>query len=86
MGYFSSYLASIYDLFVDFLASDDTTCYLWEPKKSKQPIIQMTGHSKIINIVSFSPDGKLIATAAFDKNIRVWSNKGKYVTFPFYFE
>jgi ribosome assembly protein 4 len=61
-------------------ASDDTTCYLWEPKKSKQPIIQMTGHSKIINIVSFSPDGKLIASAAFDKNIRVWNNKGKHIS------
>lgn len=40
----------------------------------------MTGHSKLINIVSFSPDGRLIASAAFDKNIRVWSSKGKYVT------
>jgi WD40 repeat protein len=39
----------------------------------------MTGHSKVINIVSFSPDGKLIASAAFDKNIRVWTSKGKYV-------
>lgn len=60
--------------------SDDTTCILWEAKNSKQPLVQMTGHSKLINIVSFSPDGKLLASAAFDKNIRVWSNKGKHLT------
>jgi WD40 repeat protein len=51
---------------------------LWEAKNGKQPIVQMTGHSKLINIVSFSPDGNLIASAAFDKNIRVWTCKGKY--------
>lgn len=59
--------------------SDDTTCCIWEPKKSKNPIVQMTGHSKVINIVSFSPDGKLIASAAFDKNIKTWNTKGKHI-------
>jgi len=59
--------------------SDDGTAYLWQPKDSKDPLEHMTGHSKLINIVSFSPDGNLIATAAFDKNIKIWSKTGKFL-------
>jgi len=59
--------------------SDDCTCYLWNPTTSKKPIIHMTGHSKLINVVCFSPDGNLVLTAAFDKNLRLWSKKGKFL-------
>jgi len=59
--------------------SDDTTLYLWEPAKAKQPLLRMTGHSKLINLVSFSPDGNLIVSGSFDKNIRLWNRKGKYL-------
>jgi len=59
--------------------SDDTTCYIWEPASSKAPLIRLTGHSKIINIVSFSPDGNYIASASFDKNIRLWSSTGTHL-------
>jgi len=59
--------------------SDDTTLYLWEPAKAKQSITRMTGHSRLINLVSFSPDGNLIVSASFDKNIRLWSRAGKYL-------
>lgn len=81
--------------FFDILGSDDCTCYIWEPARSKDPLHHMTGtltkygyqadflgHSKLINIVSFSPDGNLIASAAFDKNIRLWNKNGKYVQEP----
>eukprot|EP01130_Rhizamoeba_saxonica_P002527 TRINITY_DN12314_c0_g1_i1.p1 TRINITY_DN12314_c0_g1~~TRINITY_DN12314_c0_g1_i1.p1 ORF type:complete len:495 (-),score=106.37 TRINITY_DN12314_c0_g1_i1:169-1653(-) len=60
--------------------SDDHTCYLWEPSVSKQPLTRMTGHGKLINIVSFSPDGNYIASASFDKNIKLWASNGRYVT------
>jgi ribosome assembly protein 4 len=59
--------------------SDDTTCYIWEPSKSKAPLCRLTGHSKLINIVSFSPDGNYITSASFDKNIRLWSSIGTHL-------
>jgi ribosome assembly protein 4 len=43
------------------------TMFLWNPTVSKAPIVRMTGHQKGINFVTFSPDGRLIASASFDK-------------------
>lgn len=53
--------------------SDDFTMFLWEGSKSKKPITRMTGHSKLINFVCFSPDGRYIASASFDKSIKIWN-------------
>jgi ribosome assembly protein 4 len=60
--------------------SDDFTCYLWEPAKDKKPIIRMTGHGRLVNIVSFSPDGNWIVSASFDKNLKLWTKTGKHMT------
>ena len=43
------------------------TLYLWNPTLSKTAITRMTGHQKGVNYVSFSPDGRLIASGSFDK-------------------
>jgi len=59
--------------------SDDNTCFIWEPSVSKKPITRLTGHSKPINIVSYSPDGNYIITASFDKNIKLWNNSGTHL-------
>lgn len=41
----------------------------------------MTGHQQLINDVKFSPNGFIIASASFDKSIKLWqSNTGKYIT------
>jgi ribosome assembly protein 4 len=52
-------------------ASDDCTLYLWEHPKVK-PIVRMTGHQQPVNHVQFSPDGRFIVSASFDKSLRVW--------------
>ncbi|KAF7269392.1 notchless protein homolog 1 [Rhynchophorus ferrugineus] len=61
--------------------SDDFTLFLWNPEKDKKPIARLTGHQQLVNDVKFSPDGRIIASASFDKSIKLWESKsGKFIT------
>mmetsp|Transcript_23676 Transcript_23676/g.39731 ORF Transcript_23676/g.39731 Transcript_23676/m.39731 type:complete len:469 (+) Transcript_23676:152-1558(+) len=61
--------------------SDDFTMFLWEPEDSKKPLARMTGHQQPINQVQFSPNGLYIASASFDKSVKLWCGlTGKFVT------
>ena len=60
--------------------SDDFTAFLWNPTKTKKPILRMTGHQQPINFIAYSPDGRYIATASFDNSVRLWNGQtGKFI-------
>ena len=52
-------------------ASDDFTLFMWKPESEKKPVCRLTGHQATINDVKFSPDARYIASASFDKSVRL---------------
>jgi ribosome assembly protein 4 len=55
--------------------SDDFTLFLWKPQEEKSPMVRMTGHVQLVNHIAFSPDARYIASASFDKKVKIWCGK-----------
>jgi WD40 repeat protein len=58
-------------------ALDDGTIRLWN--LSGQQVAEFKGHQRSVNSISFSPNGKMLASTGYDKTIRLWDLSGKQV-------
>lgn len=55
--------------------SDDFTLFMWNPQESKQPVTRMVGHQQLVNHILFSPDARYMASASFDKKVKLWCGR-----------
>ena len=50
---------------------DDQTVKIWDAATGSQ-LSDLRGHTDWVNSVSYSPDGKTIATASWDQTVKIW--------------
>lgn len=53
---------------------DNDKVSLWRIDNGSKAVI-LNGHKRIVSSINFSPDGKSILTASYDKTARVWDRK-----------
>lgn len=61
--------------------SDDFTLFFWHPTVSAKPIKRLFGHQQPVTHINFSPNGRYLASASFDKKIKLWCGiTGNFIT------
>jgi WD40 repeat protein/uncharacterized caspase-like protein len=59
------------------VSATDKTVMLW--RRDGKLLHNFTGHNQRVNKVSFSPDGKIIASASLDKTVKLWHLDGRLI-------
>ncbi|MGV3724604.1 MAG: WD40 repeat domain-containing protein, partial [Actinomycetota bacterium] len=52
--------------------SQSGTVLLYDAQAPAQPLTKLAGHSDVVYALAWSADGKRLATASFDKTVKVW--------------
>ncbi|MCB1156393.1 MAG: ankyrin repeat domain-containing protein [Leptospiraceae bacterium] len=69
---------SVFDFYLYNAKQRKNSLYFQEELKKKTPnILIQNGHTDYVNNLSFSPDGKTLATASSDNTAKIWSIEGK---------